>query len=274
MDYLKFYGLKQIPFTKSIPANALFESQSLREATGRLRHGIDQQYMLALVGEPGVGKSTLIRKLSATLPRKTYRLFYVSESGLTPKWLYNDYLRQLNLKEQYYLGPAKRSLQTELQAISQQNGCKVIFALDEAHLLDRETLEEFRFLLNCQFDSVSPVSLILIGQTELLQKLSLKEYRAIYQRIDQKIVLEPYDRSDVERYIRCQFRYAGNENLDIFDPRAFDTIYTLSSGLPRLINRICSYSMMYGMQHDKHHLDDMDVNYVVEHESLRDPNIG
>ena len=41
---------------------------------------------------------------------------------------------------------------------------KVVFVLDEAHLLDKETLEEFRFLLNYRFDSSSPMSLILVGQ--------------------------------------------------------------------------------------------------------------
>lgn len=271
MDYLSFYGFKRAPFVKNLPAESLYESQNCREAMGRLRHGIDHQYMLALVGEPGVGKSTLIRRLATCLPRSSYKLIYTSQSGLTPKWLYNSFLSQMNLKEEYFLGPAKRSLQNELKAIAETEKTKVIFALDEAHLLDRDTLEEFRFLLNSEYDSVSPVSLILIGQKELLYKLSLKEYRAIHQRIDQKILLEPYDRSDVERYIRCQFQYAGKEKQDIFTANGMDALYTCSAGLPRLLNRICNNTLFYGMQQNKKLLDDMDVQYVVEHESLRDP---
>ena len=52
-------------------------------------------------------------------------------------------------------------------------------------LLEKETLEEFRFLLNYRFDSMSPLALILVGQTELWdEKLRLQRYAAIRQRID------------------------------------------------------------------------------------------
>lgn len=51
---------------------------------------------------------------------------------------------------------------------------KIVCVLDEAHLLDKETLEEFRFLLNFEYDSTSPMALILVGQTELwVEKLRL-----------------------------------------------------------------------------------------------------
>ena len=60
-----------------------------------------------------------------------------------------------------------------------------IHLLDEAHLLEKETIEEFRFLLNYRFDSESPMALVLVGQTELWEdKLRLKRYDAVRQRID------------------------------------------------------------------------------------------
>ena len=62
---------------------------------------------------------------------------------------------------------------------------KVVCILDEAHLLEKETLEEFRFLLNYRFDSMSPMAVVLVGQTELWEnKLKLQRYAAIRQRID------------------------------------------------------------------------------------------
>ena len=77
---------------------------------------------------------------------------------------------------------------------------KVVCVLDEAHLLEKETLEEFRFLLNYRFDSMSPMALILVGQTELWdQKLRLQRYAAIRQRIDVNIVLRHLDRAETCR---------------------------------------------------------------------------
>lgn len=89
-------------------------------------------------------------------------------------------LDQMGLEARFYRGDSKRQLQKEI-----------------AHLLGKETLEEFRFLLNYRFDSASPMSLILVGQTELWdQKLRLQSYAAIRQRIDMNIVLNRLDRAE------------------------------------------------------------------------------
>ena len=56
---------------------------------------------------------------------------------------------------------SKRKLQKEIENVRNIQKKRVICVLDEAHLLEKETLEEFRFLLNYRFDSASPMSLIL-----------------------------------------------------------------------------------------------------------------
>ena len=69
---------------------------------------------------------------------------------------------------------------------------KVVCILDEAHLIEKETLEEFRFLLNYRFDSMSPMAVVLVGQTELWDnKLKLQRYAAIRQRIDMLLYPAP-----------------------------------------------------------------------------------
>ena len=144
----------------------------------------------------------------------------------------------------------------------------MICVLDEAHLLEKETLEEFRFLLNYRFDSESPMALILVGQTELWdQKLRLQRYAAIRQRIDVNIVLHHLDRADTERYIASQLNYADGQK-DIFTDRAIDEIFKISTGIPRMINRICEKTLMYTAQQQKRLVDDLMVRFVAEHEML------
>ena len=71
-------------------------------------------------------------------------------------------------------------------------------------------LEELRFLLNYRFDSTSPMSLVLVGQTELWeQKLKLQAYEAIRQRIDMNIVLGRLDRAETGKYVASHMAYAG-----------------------------------------------------------------
>ena len=90
-------------------------------------------------------------------------VIYLSDSKLTPRWFYKGILDQLGIESRFYRGDAKRQLQKEVEVLRMVQKKKVVVILDEAHLLEKETIEEFRFLLNYRFDSMSPVGLILVG---------------------------------------------------------------------------------------------------------------
>lgn len=144
----------------------------------------------------------------------------------------------------------------------------MVFVLDEAHLLGKETLEEFRSLLNYRFDSASPMSLILVGQTELWdQKLRLQSYAAIRQRIDMNIVLNRLDRAETGKYIAAHMAYAGVKQ-DLFTSGAEDEIFKVSAGIPRMINRICEKTLMYAYQQQKRLIDEHMVRFVADHEMV------
>ena len=142
--------------------------------------------MFAVVtADPGCGKSTLIRRFYSELPKEDYSVLYLSDSKLTPRWFYKGLLDQLGLESRFYRGDFKRQLQQEIEIIRGVQHKKVVCILDEAHLIEKETLEEFRFLLNYRFDSMSPMAVVLVGQTELWEnKLKLQRYAAIRQCID------------------------------------------------------------------------------------------
>ena len=153
--YEEFFELMHTPFTRDIPADRLYSSRQIEDALGRLTYVADRQLFAVVTADPGCGKSTLLRMFESRLPKDKYMLLYLSDSKLTPRWLYAGLLDQMGLEARFYRGDSKRQLQ-------------------------KETLEEFRFLLNYRFDSASPMSLILVGQTELWdQKLRLQIYAAI-----------------------------------------------------------------------------------------------
>ena len=221
-----------------------------------------------MTADAGCGKSTLVRRLVNELPKEEYIVLYLSDSKLTPKWLYNGLIQQLGGTQKYYRGYAKLELQKEIELIRGLQNKNVVCILDEAHLIDKETLEELRFFLNTKIDSESPLALILVGQTELrTEKLRLQRYAAIRQRIDMNCILPHLDRAETEKYIEAHLTYAGGSR-DIFTSRALDEIYRNSTGIPRVINRICEKSLMYAFQQQKRLIDDHMVLYVVEDEML------
>lgn len=109
-------------------------------------------------------------------------------------------------------------------------------AIDEAHLLDQEMFEEARFLLNFRMDAENPMALILVGQSELWERLVLQAYAAIRQRIDLQCKLHYYDRAEVAACIERHMAYAGADR-DIFTGGALDEIYRYSAGSARMIMR-------------------------------------
>ncbi|MBR6840924.1 MAG: AAA family ATPase [Prevotella sp.] len=240
----------------------------MREVLARLGYAADRQLFAVVTADAGCGKSTLIRKFAASLSKDKYILLYLSDSKLTPRWFYKGLLDQLGIESKFYRGDAKRQLQKEIEILRGVEGKRVVCVLDEAHLLEKETIEEFRFLLNYRFDSMSPMALILVGQTELWdEKLRLKRYAAVRQRIDINCVLTHLDRAETEQYVCTHLSYAGCTQ-ELFTERAMDELYKASTGIPRVINRICEKSLMYAYQKSQKLIDDRAVTFVIEHEML------
>lgn len=266
--YEAFFEMEHTPFTRDIPPGLLYESPYVADAIGRLTYAADRQLFAVVTADAGCGKSTLIRRFVDSLSKERYIFLYLSDSKLTPRWFYKGLLDQLGIESRFYRGDAKRQLQNQIEIIRGVQNKKVICILDEAHLLERETIEEFRFLLNYRFDSMSPMALVLVGQTELWDKLKLQRYAAVRQRIDINCVLPHLDRSETEQYIQSHLRYADGRQ-DLFTDKALDDIYRESAGIPRSINRISEKCLMYAFQQNKRLIDEHMVRYVVDHEMLK-----
>ncbi len=261
----EFYGFKQTPFSRDLPVDSLFVTPEQEEILGRLDYAAQQRWFVLLAGDCGSGKSTLLRKFTQELDRQHYRAFYLADSQLTPRHFYNGILKQMGVEGAFYRGDSKRLLHRELELMTGVQKLQPVLLIDEAHLLSKEMLEELRFLLNFQLDSTSPLTLVLSGQNELLDKIHRQAYRAIAQRINLFCRTAYYNEAQTYLYIRHQLAYAKSAS-EIFSEDALQVIFQYSSGCARLINRLCTHSLLYGAQHNKKILSAAEVNLVREQE--------
>jgi type II secretory pathway predicted ATPase ExeA len=111
------------------------------------------------------------------------------------------------------------------------------------------------------------MALILSGQTELWDKLKLQSYAAIRQRIDISCVVGRLDRAKTQEYISSHLAFAGTDR-ELFTEAAIDEVFRFSGGIPRLINKACTESLIYGAQNRKTILDDRMVKIIVEQELI------
>jgi hypothetical protein len=99
-----------------------------------------------------------------------------------------------------------------------------------------ETLEEIRLLSNLETSHDKLMQIVLFGQPELDQHLSLPNMRQLKERITHSFNLLPLPARDIKDYLNFRLRAAGYKGPDLFGPEALKLIAEASEGLTRRIN--------------------------------------
>ncbi len=92
--------------------------------------------------------------------------------------------------------------QALLAAEESERRRRVVFIVDEAHLLSPEQLEEIRLLTSAEMDSRTPFALLLVGQPTLVRRLRMGVFAALDQRIATRYQLRPMDLAESAGYLR------------------------------------------------------------------------
>jgi len=263
----QFFNFKQIPFERNIPIEYLYTTPKFDELLSRLDYAARNRKFSVITGDVGVGKTTAVRKFVASLDQNSFRCIYIADSALTPRVFYWEVLTQLSTddKPSFYRSEGKRKMMHSFLRLTGSAHVIPVIIIDEAHLLSGVMLEETRFLLNNDMDSQNPMSLVVVGQSELRAKLSKEIFEPITQRIDFRFTLMPFDRAQTQDYIYAHMRYAG-EIREVFTPSAVDAVFSFSGGVARKINKACSMSLLYAAQKAIRSIDGGIIEYVVEQE--------
>lgn len=256
-----FYQCNQLPFSRNINTNKLYLTDSLRQNINRLEHIIKNRLFAVLTGDPGVGKTTTIRSLAEKIDANHYLVLYISDSALTPRNFYVETLYKIGITPRFYRGDAKRQLQKAFLSMANEKK-KPLVIVDEGHLLDRHMLEEVRFLLNMQMDSYSPLSLIMVGQSEFKGTLKLQINSAINQRIDLNCHINPFEYEETTGYIKHHLKVAGIEH-ELFTQSAIKSIHEYTGGVARKINKLCILSLYAGVNKQQKLIDDHLIRDVI-----------
>jgi type II secretory pathway predicted ATPase ExeA len=263
--YSKHFELNDVIFCPGLMCSKLYRSEAHQEVLSRLVFVAERKLFAVVTGECGSGKTTILRDLKDSLDEKNYVVLYLADSKLTPRNFYNGLLGQLGRERSFFRGDSRRKLHQEIEYIREVRHRKLVVIVDEAHLLNREMLEELRFLLNFKMDSESPLALILSGQNELEENLDRRSSTAIRQRINYRCRLAPLSLAETGEYIEHHLQLAGSKNK-IFLESAVSEIFSYSAGYPRLINKACVSSLMYGFTANAKVIDGNMVKAIIENE--------
>ena len=243
--YTDYWGLNELPFENVPDPRFFFPSAEHQEALLRLFYAANNRKGAAmLTGDVGCGKTIVSRTLIQDLPPDRYEVGLVANPSLSPV----DFLREIL----YQLGreSTSESKLDLLHALNDQmvknlnSGRETVVIIDEAQAIeDPDTLEELRLLLNFQLNDRFLLTLLLVGQPELRERIS--RIKQLDQRIAIKFHLGPLKQDEIRSYVQSRLDKAGLKR-QIFWDDALGIIARASKGIPREINNICDICLLLG----------------------------
>lgn len=253
--YLDFWKLGRKPFENTPDPDFFFPSQEHDEALHRLQYVVEENKGAALLtGDYGTGKTTIVRKIASETMNSGYSLAYLNNPRWSPEELLQDILYQLDEED---IPASSMELGRRIGDVLYENTASdrsTLVIIDEAQLISSDKVfEELRLLLNFQLNDRFMVTLLLVGQPELREKIMAMPQ--LEQRMFIKYHLHTFDLENTQSYINHRLKIAGNRK-ELFTEEAVQEIYSYSFGVPRRINNICDLALMTGAERNEKKIDD------------------
>lgn len=261
--YEKYWELKEKPFENTPDPRFIYHSKKHEEALIRMLYAIKEEKGAAmLTGGYGSGKTLLSRIIiDELIQNKIYEVSLITYPKLNPIQFIQEIIYQLENSEIRSDEPALLHHLQERMYLNFKEGKRTVIIIDEAQIIkDQETFEELRLLLNFQLNNKFLLTLILIGQPELIKKINL--IPQFEQRIGIKFHLDALDKNETIGYIHHRLSIAGRQE-PIFTKEALDLIYNYSTGIPRKINNVCDIALLIGLGQEAKKIDETIVKYVI-----------
>ncbi len=248
--YESHFGLTERPFSLTPDPSFLYLGKVHSKALAMLNYGVSSEVGITVIsGEVGSGKTTLIRHVldhlgddvTVGLISNTHSSF-----GELLEWVLMAYdldYRNKSKTELYHLF-------SDFLIEQYAQNRRTVLIIDEAQNFDAATLEELRMLSNINSGKHMVLQLILVGQPELLDTMKRPELRQLAQRVSVDYHIKHLKLDETMEYIQARLDHVGS-NKSLFTKDACAVIHYYSRGVPRLINTLCDFSLVYAFAEDR-----------------------
>jgi len=239
--YLSHFSLDQIPFSKEVADADLWLPPSKESVVAELQEAVDEHASVILTGEPGAGKTCVLRALRHRLPQAGFRLTYCHNATLGRRDFYRQLCLALGLTPSAAAAAVFFAISSHVEDLGRER-LHPVFLLDEAHLLHQDMLDHLHILLNYQWDSRALLSLVLVGLPELNDRLALRRNRSLFSRIQRRLSISPLAPEDTVEYVRSRLHKAGCDR-ELFTGDALAMLHEAANGSLRDMDRLATAAL-------------------------------
>jgi len=194
-----------------------------------------------------MGKSTLVRAALESTPAGPSKTVLLSNPTLTRSEFYEYLAGEFGLSAE--AASSKTKFLAELEAAidaGERAGGGLGLIVDEAQSLPYELLEELRLLTNAEGETGRSLTLVLVGQPELSERMEDPSLRQLKQRVALRAELRPFTLKETAGYISSRITVAGGRAATVFTRDAVIAIHEAAKGLPRTVSVICDNALVTG----------------------------
>ena len=267
--YAEYYGFRELPFNNTPDPRFFYSTPDHEEALASLIYAVkERKGFVLLTGEVGAGK-TLVTRLMLRHFGTHVCFATINHAVQGPEDLLESICNEFELTVPSEATPAQlvRVLHDYLLSQFAQN-IPVVLILDEAQNLSVQGFEQLRMIGNLEADDAKLLQIAIVGQPELQTLFRSRQLRQLRQRLFRAFHLAAMSRQNVETYIQHRLSVVSSEPQDIFDDGAFEVIYQVSRGLPRIINTVCDNALLSAYSADRRRIDAAFVRSVVSQMTL------
>lgn len=241
-ECLTHFGLTDDPF--DMPENGtIYRPPSLAHIEKTLLRAAEGRQLLALVGEPGSGKSTILRKVCTTLAARPgcnlVRPGIFDRGALTGESLATALMRDAQLVTQPKSRESRSQQLLEMLTRRAAAGELTCLVIDEAHDIPDDGLIAIKRL----WDTVgNPLGILLVGQPLLKRRLANNEALREVTLRTRVVDLPAFKAPEVQGYLEWRFAQAGSKTL----PFTADAVHALAKtggAVPLSINNLAAAAM-------------------------------
>jgi general secretion pathway protein A len=262
LHYEEYWGLKIAPFENVPDPRFYVAAPKHEEGLHRLLYGIEaRKGAVLLTGEIGCGKTTLSRQVLRHLAQDRYDTALLANPSFDPQELLSEVLYQLGIKpDGSKLDRVRRLNQHLLDTLAQKKD--MVLIVDEAQTIkDDMIFEELRLLLNYQLNERFLLTIILLGQPELNDRMNA--IPQFSQRVGIRFHLPAFTMEETVQYVESRLHTAGADGRPVFSEDAYVAMFHSTGGIPRNINTLSDLCLLSGFLEKSVQVDGSLVDRVV-----------